>query len=83
MAQQLLDISEDPHGIKIWITRNELIYELKRYIRDSGKLSIAADRLGISVSYLSDIMNNRKDISDNVAESLGFKKCVMFRRYGR
>lgn len=83
MAQQLLDISEDPHDIKIWITRNELIYELKRYIRDSGKLSIAADRLGISVSYLSDIMNNRKDISDNVAESLGFKKCVMFRRYGR
>lgn len=40
----------------------------------------AAKALGISQQYLSDMMNGRREISDEVARKLGYRKVVRYQR---
>ena len=44
--------------------------------------TLASIKLGISVSYLNDILHGRSGISDGVAESLGWKRMTVFVRPG-
>jgi transcriptional regulator with XRE-family HTH domain len=42
-----------------------------------------ASELGISVSYLSDILNDRRDPGPRVLEALGVEKVVSYRKKSR
>jgi hypothetical protein len=44
--------------------------------------TLAAIQLGISVSYLNDILHGRSGISDGVADQLGWKRMTVFVRPG-
>lgn len=39
-----------------------------------------ATKLGVSPTYLSDVLNGRRDISDGLAKRMGFERVVLFRR---
>jgi len=46
------------------------------YVRQCGSQKKAAKRLGISPAYVNDIMQKRKEISDNVASKLGYLRVI-------
>jgi transcriptional regulator with XRE-family HTH domain len=39
-----------------------------------------AERIGMSPTYISDVLSGRRDISEELANRLGFEKCVLFKR---
>lgn len=56
--------------------------EARKIIEDmvnaAGSQRKVARSLGISDSYLSDIINERRDISDEVAKKLGYQKETIY-----
>jgi transcriptional regulator with XRE-family HTH domain len=53
---------------------NPVLKKIKSKIAEAGSQTKVAIELGISVSYLSDILNGKREISENVARKLGFKR---------
>jgi plasmid maintenance system antidote protein VapI len=56
--------------------RKELIKRLKR----QGTQSSLAREIGISHSYLNDILKGKRQITGPVASYLGFERCTVFKR---
>ena len=56
--------------------RKELIKRLKR----QGTQSSLAREIGISHSYLNDILRGKRHITEPVAGYLGFERCTVFKR---
>jgi hypothetical protein len=50
-----------------------LLAALKVYIKKAGNQRIAAEKLGVSESFISDIVNSRKPVSSGIARKLGFE----------
>lgn len=50
---------------------------LERYCSRYETLTDAAEGLGITKQYLSDILRNRRDITPRVLEKLGLKRIVV------
>ena len=48
--------------------------ELKRYVARYPTHTEAAVALGISKQYLSDMLNDRRDLSDGILEKLGLRR---------
>lgn len=46
---------------------------INKVIKDNGGQALAAKFLGITQSYLSDIVNGRRGISKTVADKIGFE----------
>ncbi|WP_167346267.1 helix-turn-helix transcriptional regulator [Sphingopyxis macrogoltabida] len=59
------------------LTAEEVLAELRS--SEASQRDIA-HRLGITPSYLSDVLNGRRDISDGLAARLGFERITTFRR---
>lgn len=55
-----------------------IVAELKRRIGIEGSQKAAAEVLGISEQYLSDILHGRREVSANVARAMGFERIVSF-----
>lgn len=55
----------------------DLIIEI---VDEEGSQSAAANRLGISAAYLSDILSGARSISDKVANKLGYSKVSMYEK---
>lgn len=53
-------------------THNEIIAELKRRVADSSLRKVGTE-LGVSASYVHDILNNRRNISQRMATKLGYR----------
>jgi Helix-turn-helix len=53
---------------------------LERYIKQSGSQEMAAQRLGISASYLSDVKKGRREPGDKILAALGLKRVVGYER---
>ena len=49
-------------------------------VDEEGSQYAAAERLGISPAYLSDILSGARSISDKVANKLGYSKISMFEK---
>lgn len=62
------------------ITPDDAIELIEDLITELGTRSKAADALGISPQYLSDIMSGARAISDNVARKLGYSKVVYYEK---
>lgn len=45
---------------------------------EEGSQKSWADKNGVSPAYVSDILQERREISDRIAESLGYRKIVVF-----
>jgi plasmid maintenance system antidote protein VapI len=55
----------------------EPIDALQRFIEQHGSRKEAADALGVSLPYISDLINGRRDFSQRMLESLGLKQIVV------
>lgn len=49
---------------------------------DKSSQKKLAEQIGISPQYLSDILKGRREVSESVAEKLGFERVVTFVRWG-
>lgn len=59
--------------------QNNLALEsLRNLIAKCASQQEAADKLKITPQYLSDILGNRRGISDNIAKRLGLKKIITY-----
>lgn len=59
---------------------NDVLKELKKRVDKAGTLFEAAKELQISPSYLSDILNKNRPLSDNILSKLGFERVTTIRR---
>ena len=60
------------------ITYDEMVKVLIQKRIDAGSPAIAADELEISRQYFNDMIRGRRDISDNVARKLGYRRVMFF-----
>lgn len=58
----------------------DIITEIRRAATKAGTQKALAARLGVSESYIADILNGRKDPGESVLEPLGFERVVTYRR---
>lgn len=47
---------------------------------EASSQTILARELGISVSYLGDVLHGRRGISDRMARALGYERLTVYRR---
>lgn len=50
---------------------------LKRFVGEYETQGAAADALGVSRPYLSDILNGRREFSDAILQKLGLRRIVV------
>jgi plasmid maintenance system antidote protein VapI len=60
------------------ITKEELANILGEMVTKWGSQKAVAEHLGISNSYLSDILSGMRPASDTVARKLGYKRIVKY-----
>lgn len=63
------------------ITYAKAMELIRGIVKEEGSQKAAAQRLDISVSFLSDILNGKRAISDNVAGRLpprGYRRVIFF-----
>lgn len=51
---------------------------LREFCTKAGSQAAAAIELEVSRSYVSDMLNGRRDISENVAQRLGYKRTLVY-----
>ena len=56
---------------------SQAIEELKRLVEIKGSKKAAAEALDIHPSYLGEILNGTRELSDNVLAKLGYTKVVV------
>jgi plasmid maintenance system antidote protein VapI len=63
---------------KAEITHDEILKIIKEMKVKWGSQKELADQLGISSAYLSDILHDKKVVSDMVARKLGYTRIVKY-----
>jgi plasmid maintenance system antidote protein VapI len=61
-------------------SESELIAELKSRADRKRGLTDMAEEFGFTIQYLSDIVNDRRPISGNLALAMGYTRIVEFER---
>ncbi len=56
---------------------------LRKRVRRHGTQLATARALGISSQYLNDVLRERREISDKLANALGFDRVIVFQRQAR
>lgn len=64
--------------MSILIDETEMLDILHEFVRSAGTQQIAAEQLGISAAYMSDMFHGRRSISEGVAEKLGYRRSWMY-----
>lgn len=62
----------------VWEPAQTLIEELRRRCQESGSQKAWAKANGISAAYVNDVIQGRREVSDNFAALLGFERRVVF-----
>lgn len=62
-----------------YFSHEQLVADLREEVSNSTQAAVA-DRYGISRSAINEILSGRKDISQRVANILGYKREKMFRK---
>ena len=60
-------------------SQSEVLQELREQVAESSQSEVARS-LGLAVSMVNDLLRGRRDVSDRVAELLGFTREVIFRK---
>ncbi len=69
------------HEREWWAEEADLIGRLKAKCREFGSQKAWADMHGFSAAYVSDILNRRRAIGENIAMALGFECKRVFREF--
>ncbi len=62
------------------ITQAEFVALLREQAKPNA--SAYAQRIGIHQSYLSDVLNGRRDPGKSILKALGYERVVLYRRVG-
>jgi hypothetical protein len=60
------------------MTKEEVLARLREISRDAGGQNHAARRLGVSVSYLHDVLAQRRTIGPSILQALGLQKIITY-----
>jgi hypothetical protein len=60
------------------VTEREALQELRRACQDAGSQRAWAKAHGYSDAYVSDVLNGRRDISEQLANALGLLRTVTY-----
>lgn len=60
-------------------TYEAVLNDLRQKAEQLGQTQLAKD-LGISLSMMNDLVHGRRDISERVAEALGYSREIIFRK---
>jgi transcriptional regulator with XRE-family HTH domain len=58
----------------------DVIAAIRKAADEAGTQKALAARLGVSDSYLADVLNGRKDPGEAILEPLGLERVVTYRR---
>ncbi len=64
------------------ITQTELIALMRGQMREHPSQQSYAANIGIHQSYLSDLLNGRRDPGKKVLAALGYERVVLYRKKG-
>lgn len=62
------------------MNKGDFTTTLDRYIKKVGSQTVAAKRLGVSGSYLSDVKNGRREPGEKILTALGLRRVVNYER---
>jgi len=65
------------------ISMDQMLQKLREYVDACPSQNEAARQLGISASFLSDMLNDVRKVSDRVAVQLGYSREVVFKAIER
>lgn len=60
------------------LTSVDVLGVLRRECSDLGTQKAWAEKHGVSPAYVNDLLQGRREISDNVADMLGYERRVIF-----
>ena len=60
-------------------TQNDLRKEIERMVSMTSQREVAS-RLGVSPSMICDVLMGRRDITERIAEALGYSRMIVFRK---
>lgn len=58
------------------MTEHEVMERLRGAVREAGSLRAFASRHGLTASYIHDVLNGRRAISERIAAALGVQRVV-------
>jgi hypothetical protein len=64
-------------GFRYTIGHMDVIRELQKKVKKAGSQKELASALGISSQYLNDLLQGRRNASDNILDKLGLKRVVV------
>jgi plasmid maintenance system antidote protein VapI len=64
------------------ITHEEMLKIIKAKVDELGSQKKVAEYLEVSSAYLNDILSEKRAVSDAVAQKLGYRRVVKFRKEG-
>jgi plasmid maintenance system antidote protein VapI len=56
---------------------------LRRLVKELGSQKAAAKKLGFTPSFINDVLQGRREMTEALASKLGFKRVVTFMPKGR
>lgn len=65
---------------KYLYTEGEVIATLRDYVREHGSQRAFAALVGISTSYLNDVLHKRRRVNDALLKQLGFTRVEYYRQ---
>lgn len=67
-------------ALESMLTQDGIIAYLRSILELHGTQRDLAARVGVSEQYLSDILSGRRDVSDEFAQKIGFRRMIRFAR---
>jgi len=61
------------------MTEDQLVEGIRRLVDKSSQKEVA-ERLGVAPQFLCDVLKRRRNVSETLAEALGYKREFMFRK---
>jgi plasmid maintenance system antidote protein VapI len=61
-------------------TEAELLEELKRSADQKRGLTNTAEKLGFTIQFISDVVNQRRPVSERLAQRMGYRRVIEFEK---
>ena len=60
-------------------SQDDLLKELRAMVAESSQTSVAV-KFGVTPQMVNDLVHGRRDISDRIAQLMGYEREIIFRR---
>lgn len=68
------------YPLRYLYSENEVIALLRDYVREHGSQRAFAALVGISTSYLNDVLHKKRRVNDALLKQLGFERVEYYRQ---